>query len=489
MCLEFKFMIINMLKNTKIGSFFIFFWLLFAQLGVSCQPSNNVFQAAASMVNVTPHKGAKVLANRQVHDSLYAKTLVLDDGKERLVFIIVDNQGIPAYLIDEAKKQIYQETQIPPSHILVAATHTHTAISAGSAPINLNSDQKFNDYQQLLVEKMVEGTRMAINNLQPAQIGWGSFDKEEYVFNRRWYMKDPVTNPFGLLDSVKTNPGYLHPENLVGPAGPTDPEVSFLAVKSISGEPISVLANYSLHYIGGTNSGDVSADYYGELGRRLESLLVEKKSEISYPFVGIMSNGTSGDVNNFNFAAPKENLPAYEKIKSAADDIARSIVDQYNQIEFYEWVPLKATSMEINLKLRRPSRSLKRNVTKIQQFSGEEPIFDSREKQYTTRLRSFVNRYPRKTSFTLQAFAIGDLGIGAIPFEVFAETGLELKKKNPFSQSFTIGLANGHWGYLPTPQQHKKGGYETWITISRVKENSSKKIVRKMQRLFTALKD
>ncbi|MFO7976876.1 MAG: hypothetical protein R6V12_19875, partial [Candidatus Hydrogenedentota bacterium] len=57
---------------------------------------------------------------------------------------------------------------------------------------------------------------------------------------------------------------------------------------------------------------------------------------------------------------------------------------------------------------------------------------------------------------------IGDLSIAAIPCEVFAETGLEIKEKSPFAKTFTIELANGYNGYLPTPEQHALGGYETW---------------------------
>jgi hypothetical protein len=62
----------------------------------------------------------------------------------------------------------------------------------------------------------------------------------------------------------------------------------------------------------------------------------------------------------------------------------------------------------------------------------------------------------------LQAIRIGDIGIAACPCEVFAETGLAIKKQSPLKHTFTMELANGFGGYLPTPQQHTWGGYETW---------------------------
>ncbi|MBC8117391.1 MAG: hypothetical protein H7062_23585, partial [Candidatus Saccharimonas sp.] len=39
---------------------------------------------------------------------------------------------------------------------------------------------------------------------------------------------------------------------------------------------------------------------------------------------------------------------------------------------------------------------------------------------------------------------------------------LALKKESPLPATFTIELANGYNGYLPTPGQHELGGYETW---------------------------
>ena len=62
----------------------------------------------------------------------------------------------------------------------------------------------------------------------------------------------------------------------------------------------------------------------------------------------------------------------------------------------------------------------------------------------------------------VQAIRIGDLGIVSTPCETFVETGLAIKRESPLPLTFTIELANGYNGYLPTPSQHALGGYETW---------------------------
>ena len=68
---------------------------------------------------------------------------------------------------------------------------------------------------------------------------------------------------------------------------------------------------------------------------------------------------------------------------------------------------------------------------------------------------------PRR-KLKLQAIRIGDLGIAAIPNEVFAITGLKIKASSPFETTMNIELANGSEGYIPPPEQHALGGYTTW---------------------------
>jgi hypothetical protein len=62
----------------------------------------------------------------------------------------------------------------------------------------------------------------------------------------------------------------------------------------------------------------------------------------------------------------------------------------------------------------------------------------------------------------LQALRVGDLGITAIPNEVYGITGLKLKAQSPLEPTLNIELANGAEGYIPPPEQHKLGGYTTW---------------------------
>jgi len=273
--------------------------------------------------------------------------------------------------------------------------------------------------------------------------------------------------------------------NLLEPAGPTDPEVSFISVQSISGRPIALLANYSLHYVGGVPEGHISADYFAIFADRITELL--KADHQDPPFVGIMSNGTSGDINSINFRGPAVKYQPYAKMRLVAEDVAREVFRVCQDLQYRDYARLKYAQEMLTLKVRNPSAELiNRAKSVIARPDSVKSVFPH-EKEYADRTLQLLE-WPDNIEIILQAFSIGDLGIAAIPFETFAETGLEIKAKSPFKHSFTMELANGCYGYLPTPGQHKLGGYETWLGSNRVETDASQKIVNRMLELFSKLR-
>jgi hypothetical protein len=373
----------------------------------------------------------------------------------QLAMVVCDSCMIPRELLDEAKKKACQRTGIPVERILISATHTHTAPTLGG----VFQSEPDKDYAQFLIERLAQGIERAQKNLAPARAAWGVGQNPTQVFNRRWRMKPGTIqpDPFGrTTDQVKMNPGYQHP-GLDRPAGPIDPDVSVLAVRSPNGRPLAVLANYSLHYVGGVEP--VSADYFGAFADRLKTLLDADRAEP--PFVGILSNGTSGDINNINFAgaAPVRQQP-YEQIKLVAESVAQTVLSTLAKIGSGREAKLAMAETEIELGVRLPSED---DVAKAKVLleKAKEPELKTLQEVYA-RETVLLSKYPPRVKVKLQALRIGDLGIVAIPCEVFVEIGLEIKKKSPLKPTFIIELANGYNGYLPTPEQHKLGGYETW---------------------------
>ncbi|MDT8302920.1 MAG: neutral/alkaline non-lysosomal ceramidase N-terminal domain-containing protein, partial [Sedimentisphaerales bacterium] len=322
--------------------------------------SKRIFRAGAAVSNITPPLDEPVVGGwnsppaSHVHDELYAKCLVLDDGKTQLVFVVCDNLGISREVYDKAKQIINEKTSIPTENMMMSATHTHSSITARGTK-RLRQDNELSRYQQFLVSRISDGVRRAANNLKPARIGWGSAQEPTQVFNRRYFMKPgvPVPNPFGGEDKVVMNPGRGNP-NILKAAGPTDPQIAFLSIKSMDGRPVALLANYSLHYVGNAQRGVISADYFEIFADKIQQMLGADRNDP--PFVGILSNGTSGDINNIDWLhKTQKRFAPYEKMQQVADLVAGAVYESHKKLKFQDWVKLDAMQNELTLKVRKPT--------------------------------------------------------------------------------------------------------------------------------------
>lgn len=434
-------------------------------------------RAGAATSNITPPLGSDIIGGfhpipaKHVHDELHARVLVLDDGANPVAIVICDLLGIAGGVSDEARKLIEAECQIPAANVLIAGTHTHSAASALGASRAAWQRPPLDDYQRFVVRRIADGVRRAWNQREPAEITWGVADEPNQVFNRRWFMKPgtiPV-NPLGGQDQVKMNPPRASAD-LDRPAGPTDPQVWVVYARAKSGRPIGLLANYSLHYVGGVGDGHISADYFAMFADRMAQLLAADR--LDPPFVAMLSNGTSGDINNIDFRKPGERMAPYAKMKQVADDVAAAAVKAVKDSPWRADVKLGASYREVEVGARRVPREALERARALLAEPRDLNKPKSLEIIYAERSLS-LSDWPAGVPVAVQTLRIGELAIGTMPCEVFAEIGLDLKRRSPRQPYFTIELAHNYFGYLPTPAQHKLGGYETWLGTNRLEESAS----------------
>lgn len=431
----------------------------------------------AHAIDVTPDLNVlldgtimKIGPAKTVHDRLHARCAAFDDGNTQAAIAIIDNTMIAREILDDARDQIQKATGIPGSHVLLAATHSHStprALDIGQGKSNL-------EYHRKLATLIARGVQQAFKNARPASLGWGSYDEPRYVFNRRWFVDDQLTppNPFG----EKTDRVWMNPPrgNLINPAGPVDPEVYVISARNRAGQPVFLLGNYGLHYVGGTPRGHISADYFGVFSEHVKTLIA--KPGQSPAFVGLMSNGTSGDVNAINFSGERQRFPAYIRMKQIGTAIATNAARIYRDLSFVDSGTIKVAAKELTLGIRKPDA--KRLKWARETLKKAKPTARPPRNVIYAREAMALAEYPTTVDIMLQAIRIGDLVIAAIPNEVFAETGLHIKAQSPFKSTFIIELANGYHGYLPTEKQHEWGGYETWPARSSLLEVQAEEKIR-----------
>jgi hypothetical protein len=419
------------------------------------------FRAGAAVVEISP-TNFPVLVNAmftertatQTVDRLHVRALVLDDGATRVAIAVVDTCMMPRDLIDRAKAAARAATGIPAERMMVSATHTHSAPSAMGC-LGSRVDPRYAAY---LPGRIAIAIEQAHHNLEPAEIGWATTNDWDHTFNRRWIRRPDriLTDPFGQ-PTVRANmhPGHQSAD-AVGPSGPVDPGLSVVAIRSPTGRPLAVLANYSQHYYG---SALLSSDYYGKFADELSRLFGSTPGDVARdgaaPFVGIMSQGTSGDLMWMDYGAPRNEI-GYEAYAKA---IAAQVHEVYWGLSFHRDAPVRMAERRLSLGYRVPDEARLAWARGVAAGLGGR-LPNTQPEIYALEAIHLHER-PR-TELILQALRLGDLGIAALPNEVYAITGLKLKTASPLQPTFNLELANGAEGYIPPPEQHALGGYTTW---------------------------
>jgi len=352
---------------------------------------------------------------------------------------------------------IQKQTGIPPERILIAATHTHT----GPTTAFVFQSEPDEAYIHWCAQRIADGVLRAKNNLRPARIAWGSGNEESLVFNRRYIMKPGKMpeNPWGRNDDlVKMNPGYDNP-HVEKPAGPIDPQLSVISIQDSDGYPIAVLGNYALHYVGSENGNEISADYFGMWDDLIERELAPIKQPEKPPCVAMLTNGTSGDINNIDIHKQVKQSYPYDQMNQVARIAAAKALNIMENMEYREWVPLAIKEKWLESGVRKPSAEEIEEAKSILQQAGSE--IKTLRQIYAKETVAMAD-WPDQIEIPVQALRIGDVGISTFPGEAFVELGLEVKKKSQFPLTFCIELANAYDGYIPTAAAHRQGGYETW---------------------------
>jgi len=390
----------------------------------------------------------------QIRTPIHARAIVADDGNERVGIVVVDSCMMPRALLDEAKELASQRTKIRPERMLIAATHSHSAPSS-MACLGTDADPAYVPY---LREKLAEALASAEANLQPARAGWAVTNAEAFTALRRWIRRpdrvadDPLGNP-----TVRAN---MHAgrnwDDVTGESGPEDPDLSLIAFQTKEGRPLAVLANFSMHYFG---DQAISADYFGLFCERFAQRCATPQDSDPSPLVVAMSHGCSGDIwrRDYKNAEPtrEESLTIDQYAEALADLAFRA----YETIVYQDSADLAMAEARLPLKYRVPDKQRLEWAQRIVEAMGDRLPKDTTE--IYAREQIYLHQW-QSTTVVVQAIRIGDMAIATTPTETYALTGLKVKLQSPLPKTMVLDLANGGDGYIPPPEQHLLGGYNTW---------------------------
>jgi neutral ceramidase len=370
-------------------------------------PAESNLRAGVAKVDITPAKteGVLVTGHRRVvqgvRDPLRAGVLILDDGKTRAAIVTLDTIGAWDELVRLARKEIPPRADVPPEHILIAASHNH------SAP-GFEADS---EWGRELIEKLADAAERAASDMRTVTVGYGE-DDISFGINRRKVIDGRAV--------VRLNPD-----------GPNDNRVKVLRFDDGSSlTPLAVLMHAVCHpcfFTWGDGGSPpypngypwMSADFPGEAQTFVEKCYDGETSSL-------FLQGCAGDI--------RPNLPGYPYRCADEADI--------------QWAGRDLGGAVV----RALSRSLIREE------------LNWRESHYPIRVASRVVMLPGKTGQVraeLMAMKIGPFLLLTMPGEPMVEYGFKLEEAiADRAVPIVIGYANGNIGYIATADAYEVGGYE-----------------------------
>jgi len=440
--------------------------------------------AGVARVDITPPPGiAHAGWGAQTHERaagvdlpLWATALALSDGAQTAVIVDIDL----IYLWDGEAPAVRQAvaslTGLPPGHVRLAYTHTHSGPVNGSTWSSWikNGAELVPAYDESLPGRIAGAAWAALQNLRPVRLAAGR----------------------GAC-RIGVNRRYQRPEDgavIVGrnPRGPVDPEVQVLRLDGLDGQPVAAVVNYACHPITvGPDAQLITPDYPGVVKR-----VVEQATGATCLFL----QGAAGDIGPVRGVA-RGGLHEYKRLGAILGHEASRVwwelepqprgeayagtLESGSPLALYAEDPLPDPDLPLRVGLRRAQLPLKRlpppdalaaqaaehtaNLNRLRAANGsaEDVLRETMLAKRAAMRADLARRLQGQThrEVELQAFVLGaDTALLAVRGEPFAEIGLAVKAASPFAHTLFSGYSNVGWAYIPTAAAYPLGGYEVDIT-------------------------
>ena len=404
-----------------------------------------------------------------VHDPLYASALYLDDGTNGVISIALDALYVSQRTARECRAEIQRATGLPPEHIMITATHTHSGpvtadiLAWHDDPVVPALDD---DYMRLLHSDIVRAAASAHKNAEPAVLAITSAQAEGVGGNR------------------------------LSPDGVHDPEIGIIYVKrKRDGEPLALQMIYSMHpTVIHEDTTLASADFPGSTRRHLESKLTG--------CTVLYHTGPCGNLSP-RYHVSAQTFAEAERLGAKLSEPVCRAIDDLDGDDFSDDPHIAAAAAFVDLPGRDfPSvAEAQANLDRVvehynrlkRENTGHGPIrtaecetFGAEEKVALAKAQESgeLSRFRREhTPAEVQVLRIGDAFIAALPGECFVDYGLHIKQRAP-GRAFVVSMANGELqGYITTPGAQ---GYEA--DMSMFKPESGPIMVDAALKLMSELK-
>jgi hypothetical protein len=412
-----------------------------------------------------------------IHDPLHAKAIAFERKGSTAILVSVDLISTTPEMVAESRALIEKATRVPGVNVLITATHSHTGPILSTPGSRTDAFGGSSDlakrYMANLPAQIAKAATQAMATLAPATIETSSCVEDQLAFNRRFEMADGTTG---------WNPGKMNAK-IIKPAGPTDPQVRVVLIRSDdkARRPVAAIVNFAMHL--DTVSGMlISADYPYQLSQCLKAVYGDS-------FLTMFVLGTCGDINHIDVSHDRPQKGFGEAARIGTRLAAATLKANESCMTVRDG-RLLVSQEKVELALPAISRTelnaARQTATQI--VTGMKPAPKFLDQVHAFKAIDVSERLGKPFSVEVQTIVLGpDLAFVSLPGEIFVELGLAIHKVSPFRSTIIAELANGSVGYVPTKRAYAQGNYE--VVSARVAEGSGEKLVESAIRQLKSLKE
>ena len=364
----------------------------------------------ADLTNLNP-MGGKTFAG--VHDRIYARALLLDNGRNSAAIVALDL--IETGDTTELRQRISKELGIAAGHILITASHDHSAPRRGDVTpgaLAHGGGPESAAYTRLLDTDIVDALKQAKASLQPARFGLNTGSADVSV-NRDQY----TTNGWQL--------GY-------NPDGPSDKTVWVLEFQNPAGQPIAVLFNYAVHSTATLGSELVSGDIAGAAERYVEQHYGDNT-------VALWTLGPAGDQNPRYTALALGGPPP----RGVPEPPAR----QPEEVRRSGFEAMDAQGFMVGAEVVRVAKQIVETTSSVR-IEADEWVFSCPVKRGVNVMADMKQAQVASVPIHLGLIMLNRVALGAVSGEVVTNIYRHLKKSSPLVDTVLLTLANDRIGYI-----------------------------------------
>lgn len=331
-----------------------------------------------------------------------ARALVLDDGRERLVWVAVDLIAVDRAFVTAARRRL-EAAGVQPGTLIVSASHTHSGPGAflDSRLMGLMAADRYEEaVRDSLLAAVQQAARQADAAKVPARTG---------AFSR---------------------PGPPLTASRLGQ--PLDPDLVVLKLASRTGAPIALLWNYAIH---GTMLGPRNLKFSGDV-MGLASRELERRLGVPALFV----NGAVGDVS------PRRHGHAAALTEAAA--LAEAVEGAWRRARPTPARALALTTTRVGLPA--PYVSLKNCAGRWVPEALTLPLGSA---------------LPREAELIAGALGDTAWVTMPGELQTVLGRTIQREARELFAHAFIAGVSNDYLGYFVTPADYGRSAYVTCATL------------------------